>query len=493
MGMVVLDGSENWVYNYSYFGIYTDFYYNMEHLKNSHNYLCDRFKSGVDFNNGAQEGLVTTTYNLKNLAIRILNSKLSTTDVPGFKQWLSENPTTVVYELKEPWYEPIGEYGKVVLDGSEDEGWTFNHSSSTFHTYYVRLSNFNSTLNPNIVSDRFSYIGGADTIFNNTQGFKTQPSYSNVLYLCLNNITSVEAVKQYLQQNPVTVIHQLERPQPINEDMRFNIASTSTIEYQSSVPMANTQFLPYRNELPLLESSTQYRVTFDCDVEGLELMVSLGGTSQTITSGLHNELSFITPSLQTDGKLTIDGYGIAKIDNVLVTKGDMEYEYFEGLKSGFEDGYIPQSIIDLTNVTISDGAAINLPVTNIKPNTKYTIIDETLKGKYMAIRFRDNNKDTSTDSSILSDTILDYIPFSGLYVITTYNETYDFSNVVLRMYNNFGMNNTTIDFSNMIILEGDWTDNPPTYEEVMANPNKYKATIKIQNPNAPIFGKGGRL
>ena len=66
-------------------------------------------------------------------------------------------------------------------------------------------------------------------------------------------------------------------------------------------------------------------------------MVSLGGTSQTVTSKLHNELSFITPSLQTDGKLTIDGYGVAKIDNVLITSGNMEYEYFEGLKSGFEN------------------------------------------------------------------------------------------------------------------------------------------------------------
>ena len=68
--------------------------------------------------------------------------------------------------------------------------------------------------------------------------------------------------------------------------------------------------------------------------------------------GMHNELSFITPSLQTDGKLTIDGYGIAKIDNVLITSGSMEYKYFEGLKSGFEDGYILENALDTSNILL---------------------------------------------------------------------------------------------------------------------------------------------
>ena len=42
-----------------------------------------------------------------NICIIIFKSKLSTQDVNGFKQWLQANPTTVVYELAEPYYEPI--------------------------------------------------------------------------------------------------------------------------------------------------------------------------------------------------------------------------------------------------------------------------------------------------------------------------------------------------------------------------------------------------
>ena len=495
MGQVVLDGSENWameigkdVVQVNHIKIWSDI------IKSPGIIASDKFKliSQKDYVSQEIEGVrIGVADRACELAISISKSKLSTTDVNGFKQWLSENPTTVVYELAEPWYEPIGAYGKVVLDGNGDLFiWVDEVQSNVgTDTMLFAITCINGINNSLVFCDKFNHTNIYDT--DSKEGIQIVANAFRIR-IKRSKLSSQNLVgfRQWLQQNPVTVIYELANPQYIDEDTRFNIASTSTIEYQSSVPMANTQFLPYRNELPLLESSTQYRVKFDCDVEGLELMVSLGGTTQTITSKLHNDLSFITPSLQTDGKLTIDGYGIAKIDNVLITKGDMEYEYFEGLKSGFEDGYIPQSIIDLTNVTISDGAAINLPVTNIKPNTKYTIIDETLKGKYMAIRFKDNNKDTSTDSSILSDTILDYVPFSGSYVITTYNETYDFSNVVLRMYNNFGMNNTTIDFSNMIILEGDWSEN---LSDIINNLNKYKANIRIKNPNAPIFGKGGRL
>ena len=45
--------------------------------------------------------------NGSSLFIDISKSKLSEVSVNGFKQWLSENPTTVIYELAEPYYEDI--------------------------------------------------------------------------------------------------------------------------------------------------------------------------------------------------------------------------------------------------------------------------------------------------------------------------------------------------------------------------------------------------
>ena len=81
----------------------------------------------------------------------------------------------------------------------------------------------------------------------------------------------------------------------------------------------------------------QYTISFNCDMEGILLEVSLGGTKTSVISQLHNTLSIITPPIETDGKLMIDGYGIVNIDDVVITAGEMVYEYFEGLKSSFEN------------------------------------------------------------------------------------------------------------------------------------------------------------
>ena len=51
----------------------------------------------------------------------IYKSKLPTPNIDGLKQWLSENPTTVVYQLAEPTYEEIPhELQKIILEGYEN-------------------------------------------------------------------------------------------------------------------------------------------------------------------------------------------------------------------------------------------------------------------------------------------------------------------------------------------------------------------------------------
>lgn len=477
MGMVVLDGSEDerWFNEEILNGCCRFYNVNIpQSLYNQNGLLySDRFKQGSynDYNssNAASECI---RYATRYLAIAINSSKLSTTDVNGFKQWLSENPTTVVYELAEPWYEPIGAYGKVVLDGSEE--WDYNGDRGTAISFWTQAE---GVIEGKILSDKFA-TNVADGYDVELVRLSTAGNIAINIFKSRLSTQDLNGIKQWLQQNPITVIYELAEPQYIDEDMRFNIASTSTIEYQSSVPMANTQFLPYRNELPLLESSTQYRVTFDCNVEGIELMVSLGGTSQTITSALHNELSFITPSLQTDGKLTIDGYGIAKIDNVLITKGDMEYKYFEGLKSGFEDGYIPENLLQKTVSQFDTTLSRKLN----KRVSKATIIQFNTD---KIVRYPKYDKQ---DIWIGNVDVTDKITLIDLP-----NGEYFSSVVVALNADDENISYSSIEeFENkeIIILEGDWTH---LTEEDLNNLGTYKATIRIQNPNAPIFGKGGRL
>lgn len=500
MGKVVLDGSEDWTYRTHTTGMARfDMLFDTIKAGSQDYCISDKFKTYDVNNSNAQdvEGKILeyiASHSVDGKIIIVIDAlKLSTTDANGFKQWLSENPTTVVYELAEPWYEEIGAYGKVVLDGSEEWIQARTQYSNTYSAY-IHIKNGTKTsklISENyLVSPEFEF--DSQGIYNNGSNASDAQVICRVLKGNLSDV-SLNGFKQYLQSNPITVIYELAEPQHIDEDMRFNISTNSTIEYQSSVPMANTQFLPYRNELPLLESSTQYRVTFDCDVEGIELMVSLGGTSQTITSALHNELSFITPSLQTDGKLTIDGYGMAKIDNVLITKGDMEYKYFEGLKSGFEYRYIPVDITkDFEKLIVDKGVegVVDAPISNIKPNTKYTVYAPVLEGNYIALRFRIPN------GGELSTTINSNIPFTNPMIIETYDDTYDFSNVILRYYCDLERG-TSFSTKDIKVFEGDWSHLTEYLNELSEedwnNSEIYKATIRIQNPNAPIFGKGGRL
>lgn len=70
------------------------------------NLKCDRFDSDVVYNVD-KEGVYSTVdgSNSNIIVIRILKQKLKTLDVEGFKKWLSENPTTIWYELAEPYKE----------------------------------------------------------------------------------------------------------------------------------------------------------------------------------------------------------------------------------------------------------------------------------------------------------------------------------------------------------------------------------------------------
>ena len=336
MGSIVLNGSEDWTQSDNLYADVCAYYLVLNSYKGGiddpSGLITDRFLQSYYHTN--EEGITSNNNdnNMNIFRIKILKSKLSTTDINGFKQWLSENPTTVVYELAKPWYEPLGEYGKVVLDGSE-EIIQNALSGANYRTYLIPFSNIK--IKGKCYADKIKATDGFDT--GNVNESLICCSSENSQLAISSNITTLNNFKQWLQQNPVTVIYELENPQSIDDDMIFDIATSSTLSYESAVPMGTTSFLPYTNELPLLETSTQYRVSFDCDIVGLPLVISLGGTTTTITSELHNTLSIITPSIETNGKLTIDGSGIANIDNVVVTKGEMVYEYFEGLKSSFEN------------------------------------------------------------------------------------------------------------------------------------------------------------
>lgn len=108
VGEVVFDGSESWTL-WSESSNTIGFIYNHNSIMNKDWYssqislVCDRFisKSGHNFNEDDSEAIAQ--WNANNaIFVRINKRALKTLSVSGFKQWLTENPVTVLYELSKP-------------------------------------------------------------------------------------------------------------------------------------------------------------------------------------------------------------------------------------------------------------------------------------------------------------------------------------------------------------------------------------------------------
>ena len=103
---------------------------------------------------------------------------------------------------------------------------------------------------------------------------------------------------------------------------------------KESVSISST----FEEELTYLYTSTLYTVQFEAD-NNTTVDITLGGTVLTghaVVCGVNN-IQITTPSTLVDNKLIISGYESCKISNVVVTNSTKEFEYFEGMKSSFED------------------------------------------------------------------------------------------------------------------------------------------------------------
>ena len=258
---------------------------------------------------------------------------------------------------------------------------------------------------------------------------------------------------------------------------------------------------------------------FDCDKANVPFIVTLGGTSQEVTSknGTHS-LLITTPSELVDKNLVIDGIGRCGIDNIRIFKGDVEYDYVKGLWSGYEERKLGNNILDITTLSTQDFITksyneqdnsftltfgiYTFPSFIVKfdvipnPRKKYTVI---FKAK-STVRNKDFGVGTCYNNGSDAWNVI-YTNSKGS--LTTNYQNFALPLVFRSSYSYLGFsfatqptshpwNGETVTIKDLLVIEGDWTDNPPTYEEVMANEGKYAVKVKLDT-NATIFGKGGRL
>ena len=150
---------------------------------------------------------------------------------------------------------------------------------------------------------------------------------------------NANTIKQYIQNNPTTVVYQLATPtyeevEYSNNRLTLNTYNNSTLFYNSNIPISNTSFKPLWEELIYIKNSTTYYIQFNAVGNG-NVVVNLGGTELTtaITKG-YNKIE-ITTSNNSTNLLTIDGQGI-KISKVVVSEA-LCSGYYKGLQSCFEE------------------------------------------------------------------------------------------------------------------------------------------------------------
>ena len=137
---VVLDGSENWMLqtNANTVMVFTN---NLLNTKCG-DIICDKLQVG-DISGKNCIGYYGYSNNL--IFIKIRKEELSTLDLTGFRQWLAENPTTVVYQLATPIYEVI-DY--TPFEVSSDK--TYITTNSVIPPYItVKNTGFNCNVMPN--------------------------------------------------------------------------------------------------------------------------------------------------------------------------------------------------------------------------------------------------------------------------------------------------------------------------------------------------------
>ena len=99
IGEKILNGSENWNYQTNY-GSVARFNHVDSTVKHWSDILCDKMIKGVISTPDLECINIHSSSNM--IQVQISTDKLSENTVTGFKQWLSQNPLTVQYELAEP-------------------------------------------------------------------------------------------------------------------------------------------------------------------------------------------------------------------------------------------------------------------------------------------------------------------------------------------------------------------------------------------------------
>ena len=375
--------------------------------------------------------------------------------------------------------------GEVIIDGSSRLHTNVtDYPSDNAHCILTSKLN-NLKINDNIVCDKlltYKYDNGIwmAIVLGDKNGISTVTNDWGFAVRLTNDLTSVNKTddyntviskfRTYLQSNPITVVYQLETPtyEEITDPQVITYLDTTHISNNSTIP-CNMQ-VKNSGYNAIIKPSTQYTIALNANINK-EINVDLGGTEVTTTN---NVITITTPSTLINENLMLYGKNVV-INNAMLFEGDMTSnlpsKYIEGLKSSFEDGYIPSEDYGLKDITVLSNTAWKMCANTLIEGNTYTVFAAT------------NGNNPCQESIVL---ISRYLPTSYIEgVLIKKGESVGVRTFVAKSscayvgFNNPSESDIVI---SPIILEGDWTHLHLT-EEDLNHLGQYKVEYKVIGKN----------
>ena len=390
--------------------------------------------------------------------------------------------------------------GSVVLDGSNDEGWAMTSNDAYNYTSKSTMAFQTSRIprkygNESIIlrSDKFICEGkpttASELLINDKEILRPFSSTSTSLGVCISksklSTQDLNGFRQWLSENPTTVVYELANPyyETIStSELLLPITTNCKLLTSSNIPLTTMSTRVFTEEVNIL-ANTQYSLNFNSDVAST-VNITLGGTvlsNQAIVKG-YNRLSITTPSTLVNSLLIIEGSGV-NISEVVVTEYDEGvYEYIEGLKSSFEDGWIPSDNI-LNSYLVSKHSnntyAYNI---SVKPYTDYTL--------FFPYLITDNCTNVYAVYKNGSSALVSYTTKSSISPIKFNSKECTSLNILGRLRRNDGTlpikdDPESLDDNwnkGLVLFEGDWTHLHLT-EEDFNHLEQYKVEYKVVGKN----------
>lgn len=424
----------------------------------------------------------------------------------------------------------VHRYNTITFDGSEDENWspTGYGGHATRNTFELGLNGINAYRGIVLsISNLFTYEK-TEGIPTNDNAFRVYTSGGNTTFFLFTPSTDIIPYrdttkwKEYLQQNPVTVVYKLNTPtyETIsNDSILCDSYVNGHLDVDSIIPIEKVVFGSYGKNLKYLSPNTEYTIQFESDNTGILYALAINEydtlSNLNIVKGI-NKFNITTSDNITANYLWTNGIGFNMSKVVVTPKVEQTFGYFKGMKSVGECEDLEVVSSNNDNTLSNKQTMTHEPLRGL-PNgvkDKYVIIDGKwyIERNCMAVQFKDLKysrtdvyqkaefpdvigfrlSDTGINPPILCDRFAytndRIINFGELLTnkeainITSSNTMDEFFITIQKA------KLTTLDFKGLMKY---FTDNPmeiiakattPTYEPIEYNPFEvYSATTHISN------------